>query len=184
MENTYYIDRSGERKENGQIRLPDDGLNGKNFEVNVRFALQGKLLRKTTITKNDGRGYDIKRRDGTRIEVKSGCGVLAYQMYSMDDYSSTTELPPIDISALLAKADYIVYTPKPEELVSVLEARVFTRDEFLDMLESIGLLRYKGDSNAEWYNVTIQTYSNSKRKLGMVEMYLDSMPTLGEWLEK
>lgn len=182
MVTSYYPNHAGEVKANGKVRLYDDGLNGKNFEVNVRAALQGKLLRKTTVAANDGRGYDIKRRDGTRLEVKSGCGVLAYQVFSNDDYTSTTELPEIDPSALLTKCDYIVYTPNVEELETVMEARVFTRNQFLEMLVQARLLRYKLNSAATYYDITIQTFKTSKVKMGIMAQWLASVPTFGEWL--
>lgn len=182
MERIFYRDHSGEVKANGRVRQYDDGLNGKNFEVNVRYALQGALLRKTTVTANDGRGYDIKRKDGTRIEVKSGCGVLAYQVFSNDDYTSTTELPKIDIGALLPRCDYVIYAPNVEELESVYQARVFTRDQFLEMLTHARLFRYKLNSAATYYDVTIQTFKTSKVKMGIMAQWFASVPTFGEWL--
>lgn len=182
MMQSFYTDHAGEIKSNGRIRLHDDGLNGKNLEVNVRLALQGRLLRKTTVTANDGRGYDIKRKDGTRIEVKSGCGALAYKVFSNDDYTSTTELPEINPQELLTKCDYVVYTPNVEELASVYDAHVFTRNQFLEMLSAARLFRYKLNSAAMYYDITIQTFKTSKVKKGIMAQWLASVPTLGEWL--
>lgn len=184
MEKIFYRDHSGEVKANGKICQYDDGLNGKNFEVNIRYALQGALLRKTTVTANDGRGYDIKRKDGTRLEVKSGCGVLAYQVYSNDDYTSTTELPEIDCNELLTKCDYVVYAPNVEELASVYEAAVFTRDQFIEMLVQARSLRYKLNSAATYYDITIQTFKTSKVKMGIINQWIASVPTFGEWLNQ
>ena len=117
-------------------------------------------------------------------EVKTGCAILGRR----DMYGEWMKLPDVDI---------VIYAPEIKQELSIPEQmHVFTRREFLQMWDDLGLIRYKVSTQvtnefkrihgadekctvAEYADLmTVQTFSNSGRKNALVLNHCALMPCL------
>ncbi len=99
--------------------------------------------------------------------------------------------------SILPRVDFVVYTPELTEGIPLAEQfRVFSRGEFLTMWETLGLIRYKVSTSAakryrqiygpdkelpaETYadTVTVQSFTNSRKKHAQVKAWCEKMPPL------
>ncbi len=120
------------------------------------------------------------------VAVKTGCSVLGYKSYD-------------DVWSVLPGIDYVFYCREIAADKPVCDQfKVFSRDEFLNMWESLGLIRKKMSGAAlkkfkliygaeakpktEIYADTIgvQSFNNSGKKSAMVAEYLEHMPCLSK----
>ena len=135
----------------------DSGRFGKTWEITVKLYLNGY---RGNSCKVSAKGMADLKYHGMRFEVKSNCG---------------------EINEDILKNDYILYTMDNEiDCYSPWNAKVIPADEFVEMLDNLGLIRTK-KSTAGYMKKTIQSYRNSKRKTSLFEKALSEYPTLKEW---
>ena len=161
---------------------PTKGVNsgnaGRTAELAVKLALNNYKGAKaiSAATRKD----TFKSLDGimTSFEIKSGCGVLANIDENGNYYGA------------MLKSEYVIYIPEYEPTLPVtIQAYVLLVQDFIDILKELGLIRLKM-SGAQYSNgqrkegafydrLTIQTFSNSKRKTealySALNRYADTM---------
>ena len=138
----------------------DSGRHGKAYEINTKRYLNGKRGNVYTVS---SKGKTDVVHKGLKYEIKCNCG----------------ELNDIE------QNDYVVYTMEAEAIYSKPEqAHVIPANEFLTMLDNIGLIRYSKRSTSGTVKRAIQSYKNSKKKTILLANALKQYPTLGEWIAK
>lgn len=153
----------------------DDGRFGKTFETRVRVFLSPKT--------RVGRCKEYKKPDhwmrvGGKtiyIEMKTGCGKLLYDVEKIGE--------PMDyVNNVLPGADYVVYSPKPDEAIDDIgtEAWVATRNEFIAFLTSYNRPMLKWNEHNGKVNVALQSF-NSKKKEEYLWDWIAGLPNLKEW---
>jgi hypothetical protein len=139
----------------------DSGLLGKLYEMEIKKALgcmNGKNISKATQVDT--------RKNGFAIEIKQGAS-------------------EIEMLFTNKKIDYIFYCPDFLESDNVMLCTyVLTKSDFLQVLESCGLIRMKTSTSGQVKH-TIQSYKNSNKKYNL---FLDGLEehseTISEWLER
>jgi hypothetical protein len=141
-----------------QCKATDCGRYGKAFEINVKHFLNGN---RGNADKVSAKGKTDVQNKGIKYEVKSNCGELN------DD---------------ILKNDFIIYTPdNVSEYDKPANAKVIPSAEFVNLFQSLGLVRTKKSTNGQ-LKTTIQSYRNSRRKTEMLFNALTQYSTLGEWV--
>lgn len=145
----------------------DNGIGGKCFEV----CTVAELVKRCSGVKSTGR-CDMTFKGGT-FEIKTGCGELGKITYNVDGE------PVVHIR----KVDYYIYAPEYNENYNALQqAYVISQNDFLTLLDDIGLIRYKKSSYAirngidRPDKITIQSFKNSNRKYNAL---YDALETYG-----
>ena len=172
-----------------QKKASDDGAVGKAFEVAIRKFLQPTSKREGVTHAYASYG-DIRLKMGNKwakVEVKSACGELA---------TISAEQFELDASAnnILPKADYVIYCPEVCQTMNMEEqAFVFTRDEFVAMVNSYGgrgaILRTKYASREQGYRISFQSFraeTRPKASKPIADHIWDccyNQPTVKEWME-
>lgn len=143
-----------------EIKKNDSGFFGKEFEKAVKHYLNGN---KGNVNRVSAKGKHDVKYHGLIIEIKSNCGEINnninsndYVIYTMDN-----------------KTDY----ERPEH------ARVLTVEQFINVLESCGLIRYKTATNGATVKA-IQSYKNSKRKSALFASLLEQFETLEQFVSE
>ena len=137
----------------------DNGRHGKAFEINVKEYLNGK---RGNSNKVSAIGKTDVKHKGITYEIKSNCGEINDNIY---------------------KNDFIIYTEDNRaNYCQPWNAYVIPVDEFIDGLKALNLLRRKRATNGAW-KTTIQTYSNSKKRLNAFKEWLSTYPTIDECLK-
>ena len=145
----------------------DNGIGGKCFEVTA----VSELVKRCKGVKSTGR-CDLTLK-GITFELKTGCGELGKITYKTDG------TPVIHIR----KVDYYIYAPEYNENYNALkQAFVISQNDFLALLQDIGLIRYKKSSYAVKNGfespdkITIQSFKNSNKKYNAL---YDGLETYG-----
>lgn len=126
----------------------DAGMNGRNFEVDLRAYLKSVIERVHPMHTAD---VIVKR--GVTLECKTGCGWLVSPF--------TPDIMEAD--ALLAegfkmrRATYVAYLPQYTENTDISEVRFFTQAQFLAIFNDNKKVRVKR-SSAGLYGLAIQSY--------------------------
>ena len=140
-----------------QFKDSDSGKYGKAFELNTKKYLNG---RRGNIDHVSPKNHTDVRFHGIKLEIKSNCG---------------------EINDDIKKNDFIIYTMDNEsDYYEPFNAKVLTPDEFLNVLESLNLIRTK-KSTCGTMKTTIQSYKNSKRKTTALYGALNQFITLEQW---
>lgn len=161
---------------------PTKGVNsgnaGRTAEIAVKLALNNIKGAKGISSPTQKDTY--KKLDGimTSFEVKSGCGVLANIDESGNYYGA------------MLKSEYVIYTPEYDPTFPICyQAYVLLVEDFIEILKEIGLIRLKMSGaqysngqrkeNAFYDRLTIQTFTNSKKKTALLyenlNRYADTM---------
>lgn len=126
----------------------DTGMNGRNFEVDLRAYLKSVIERVHPMNTAD---VIVKR--GVTLECKTGCGWLVSPF--------TPDI--MEANALLAegfkmrRATYVAYLPQYTENTDISEVRFFTQAQFLAIFNDNKKVRVKR-SRAGLYGLAIQSY--------------------------
>lgn len=142
------------------FKATDSGRYGKAFELNTKRYINGKRGNVYTVSSKGKTDVVFKK---LKYEIKCNCG----------------ELNDIE------KNDFVIYTMDAEAIYDKPEqAHVIPANEFLTMLDSIGLIRYSKKSTSGTRKRAIQSYKNSKKKTMLLAEMLEQYPTLKEWMIK
>lgn len=159
------------------FKLEDSGSWGKAFEIAIKKAISARVSKADAKVTKNCTYYGDKRikADGhfLNVEIKTGCGVLAYDVEDAD----------MEISSLFPKIDYIIYCPEvAANIKAEQQGFVFTRDEFISFLEGYpSMVRSKVSTQGN-LNITIQSFKNSKKKSEYVWDACYAQPTVEEWI--
>jgi len=152
------------------------GAKGRPYEMAVKVAI-------TPNSKAAGvakAGRIDHRAGGIRYEIKTGCGEICRINPETGEMSKP-----------FGGADYVIYCPffNLNEAVET-QSYVVPTAEMVALLEELGLVRTKA-STSSYRNgvavidrITIQSFSNSRKKEEALYAALDQYPKLGEWLEQ
>lgn len=118
-----------------------------------------------------------------KVEVKSGCGKMAYNAYCTSD--NVRDYPRENY---FKGIDYIVYIPEcygNDEIDYTTESWVFTRSEFLDFILNYSTKTGKPAPmiKANGEHINIQSFNSNVKQTYLWET-LDTIPNLGEWIEQ
>lgn len=135
--------------------ITDSGKNGKNFEAGIK----GVLNRKPVCSK----AGKVDLRKVKNFEVKTAAG----------------ELGNITDKKLVSGCSMVIYCPvvEPTKTIFEQEAFVLSRETFLDVLESVGLIREKISSQGV-KKITIQTFWNNSKNKPHGKKYYDLIDAL------
>lgn len=138
----------------------DNGKDGRNFEVVLRYALTGKEeachgLGKTDIT------IGVK---GVTIEAKSGAGWLVYPCYESKEEAEAL----IEEGFKMSRATYVAYVPTFTG--DPYEAIVLTQAAFLAVFSKHKKIRAKKSSSGLW-GVALQSYVPTEKFKASVKTY-------------
>jgi hypothetical protein len=132
-----------------------------------KFGKAGEIAVKRLV--NHGRGNCDKvsakgkpdfQHHGLRYEVKSNCG---------------------ELNADIERNAYVIYTmDNARDFARPWDWKVIPADEFVRMIDDLGLRRVKKSSNGQ-LKESIQSYKNSKRKTLNLAKALKDYPTVEEW---
>ena len=174
----------------------DDGAKGKSSEIAVKSYISPNSKIKGYVTPQ-GKAYDIFVRENKKqanIEIKVACGELAI----IDEPSdSITEM----ISSVYTKSTYIVYCPEIDDNIPMeKQFFVFSRDAFIDMLESYdgrgSIVRIKTPTNNNGYSergayrLSFQSFRSEgrpKASAKIAEHIWDccyNQPTVEQWIQE
>ena len=174
----------------------DDGAKGKSSEIAVKYYINPNSKMNGFVTPQ-AKNFDIFVRENGKqanTEIKTACGELAI----FDELSeSVAEI----ISSVYPKSTYIIYCPEVMDNIPMeKQFFVFSRDAFIDMLESYGgrgsIVRIKTPTNnTEYsergkYRLSIQSFrsdSRPKASAKIAEHIWDccyNQPTVEEWLQE
>lgn len=153
---TYYTERAKATPWEATPTIGiDNGIGGKCFEV----CTVAEIVKHCNGVKSTGR-CDMTYK-GATYELKTGCGELGKITYN----ASGAEVVHI------RKVDFYVYAPEyNENYNALLQAYVIPQDDFLSLLNDIGLMRRKKSSYAIKNSfdrpdkITIQSFKNSNKK--------------------
>lgn len=160
------------------IKGTNSGCGGRTFEYACKLAIGNykgaahisAAKQKDTFKSLDG--------DKASFEIKSGCGVLA----NIDENGK--------YYGAMMKSEYVIYCPDYDENLPVYcQAYVLPVQDFIDILQDLGLIRLKmsgaqyanGErkSGAFYDRLTIQSFKNSKKKTAAfydaLNKYADNM---------
>ena len=141
------------------FKANDSGRFGKAFEINAKHYLNGN---RGNSNKVSPKGKTDVKFKGITFEIKSNCG---------------------EINPNIEKNGYVIYTMDNEtDYANPGNARVIPANEFVKLIERIGLMRTKKSSSGEW-KTTIQSYKNSNKKTYALAKELMNYPTLEEYKE-
>lgn len=133
----------------------DNGIGGKCFEV----CTVAEIVKRCNGVKPAGRCDMIYK--GATYELKTGCGELGKITYNAKGEGIMR----------VRKVDFYVYAPEYNENYNALkQAYVISQNDFLSLLDDIGLIRYKKSSYAikngidRPDKIAIQSFKNSKKK--------------------
>lgn len=150
----YYLASPAKKFKRGGVNT---GARGCVFECTVRHAINGTWEHVHTLDETD---VTVKR--GVTLECKSGAGDLTSARWSSREEAAevwgSSKRP-------MRKASHVCYVAKVnvENPAEILEtARVFTQNEFIQILEDSKMLRFRKDG--EKYCAAIQTVSESTAK--------------------
>lgn len=113
----------------------DSGAHGKAFEGAIKLALTGRVQTKNLVSSNK-RKEDLKIK-GIRIEIKSGCGTL-------DNVKNV---------------DVVIYSPTS----TIENAYILNASDFLNGLESIGLVRHDKKMSNGKIKTAIQSFKHNNK---------------------
>lgn len=174
----------------------DDGAKGKSAEIAVKYYINPNSKMNGFVTPQ-AKPYDIFVRENKKqanTEIKTACGELAI----IDELSeSVAEM----ISSVYPKSTYIIYCPEVVDNIPMEQQFfVFSRDAFIDMLESYGgrgsIVRIKTPTNnTEYsergkYRLSIQSFrsdSRPKASAKIAEHIWDccyNQPTVEQWIQE
>lgn len=165
---------------NTYTNTKDTGMNGRNFEVDLRAYLKGIFERCHHMDVTD---ISIKR--GVTLEVKSGCGWLVSPFTS--DVCEAYDL--LDNGFKMRRATYIAYLPQYSEVTDISEVRFFTQAQFLRIFSDFNKVRVKR-SSAGQYGLALQSYiptptfRASKKVYQAILDRLDEGMTAEEFVDK
>lgn len=157
----------------------DKGKNGKVVDVEARNFMNVEMYVNDFKCRKQGKSDIMKKINGKmcKFEVKTGCGVLCENLEAGDI-----------VSQLLAGADYVLYVDEYAPALPIeRQLRVFTRSEFLGMLEN-----YSSKGIGTWLKVAerdgavkvnIQEFRNSNKKWEYLLDTMEEYPTLDEFME-
>ena len=163
----------------------DNGKNGKNAEVAVRYYLNPKTTLDgcNPLGKDDIQLYDKITGKRLVIEVKTGSGTLDYNA-SRFDLSQDAQA---HVESLLVGIDLIAYAPEYNGPDTVGEDYwMFTREQFIGYLQGYttktgkpaDMVKYTNKSTGKAINLQEM---NSQPKQNYLWATLENLPTLGEW---
>ena len=183
-------------REMGKKSKIDDGAKGKSAEVAVKYYINPNSKMNGFVTPQ-AKNFDIFVRENKKqanTEIKTACGELAI----IDELSdSIAEM----LSIVYPKSTYIIYCPEVMDNIPMeKQFFVFSRDAFIDMLESYGgrgsIVRIKTPTNnTEYsergkYRLSIQSFrsdSRPKASAKIAEHIWDccyNQPTVEQWIQK
>ena len=174
----------------------DDGARGKSAEIAVKSYINPDSKIKSYVTPQ-AKNFDIFVREDKKqanIEIKTACGELAIIDELKD---SIMEM----ISSVYPKSTYIVYCPEVVDNIPMeRQFFVFSRDEFIDMIESYdgrgSIVRIKTPTNnTEYsergaYRLSFQSFRSEgrpKASAKIAEHIWDccyNQPTLEQWIQE
>lgn len=166
---------------NAYTNTKDTGMNGRNFEVDLRAHLMH--IYELFCHHMDKTDISVKR--GVALEVKSGCGWLVSPFTS--DIMEADAL--LQDGFKMKRATYVAYIPQYTENTDISEVRFFTQAQFLRIFSDFGKVRVKR-SSAGLYGLAIQTYiptptfRASKKVYQAILDRLDEGLTAEEFVEK
>ena len=174
----------------------DDGAKGKSAEIAVKYYINPNSKMNGFVTPQ-AKNFDIFVRENKKqanTEIKTACGELAI----IDELSnSIAEM----LSIVYPKSTYIIYCPEVMDNIPMeKQFFVFSRDAFIDMLESYGgrgsIVRIKTPTNnTEYsergkYRLSIQSFrsdSRPKASAKIAEHIWDccyNQPTVEQWIQE
>ena len=174
----------------------DDGAKGKSAEIAVKYFINPNSKMNGFVTPQ-AKPYDIfvrENRKQANTEIKTACGELAI----IDELSeSVAEM----ISSVYPKSTYIIYCPEVVDNIPMeKQFFVFSRDAFIDMLESYNgrgsIVRIKTPTNnTEYsergaYRLSIQSFKSEGRpnaSAKIAEHIWDccyNQPTVEQWIQE
>ena len=174
----------------------DDGAKGKSAEIAVKYYINPNSKMNGFVTPQ-AKNFDIFVRENKKqanAEIKTSCGELAI----IDEPSeSIMEM----ISSVYPKSTYIIYCPEVVDNIPMeKQFFVFSRDAFIDMLESYdgrgSIVRIKTPTNnSEYsecgkYRLSIQSFKSEGRPNASAKIAEHiwnccyNQPTVEEWLEE
>ena len=174
----------------------DDGAKGKSSEIAVKYYINPNSKMNGFVTPQ-AKNFDIFVRENKKqanTEIKTACGELAI----IDELSnSIAEM----LSIVYPKSTYIIYCPEVMDNIPMeKQFFVFSRDAFIDMLESYGgrgsIVRIKTPTNnTEYsergkYRLSIQSFrsdSRPKASAKIAEHIWDccyNQPTVEQWIQE
>lgn len=128
----------------------DNGMNGRNFEVDLRMVLTGIDQRM-----HPGKVADIFVKRGVTLECKTGCGWLVSPKW---DTKEEAEAVLLAGQWKMQKAMFVAYLPTYGEWDSPEDAFILTQKKFVEIFVRHGKVRVKQSSaNGKW-GLTIQSY--------------------------
>ena len=158
---------------NTYTNLNDTGMNGRNFEVDLRAYLMhiyDGFCHHMDVT-------DIAVKRGVALEVKSGCGWLVSPF--------TTDITEADDLLLngfkMKRATYIAYLPQYNADTDISEVRFFTQAQFLRIFADYNKIRVKRSSSG-LYGLAIQTYIPTEKFKASKKVYAEILARLDEGL--
>lgn len=165
---TYYTERAKSTPwETAPTIGIDNGIGGKCFEV----CTVAEIVKRCKGVKSTGK-CDLTFK-GTTFELKTGCGELGKITYNADGAEVIH----------IRKVDYYIYAPEYNENFNALkQAYVISQNDFLSLLEYVGLIRRKKSSYAikngfdRPDKITIQSFKNSNKKYNAL---YDGLETYG-----
>ena len=183
-------------REMGKKSKIDDGAKGKSAEIAVKYYINPNSKMNGFVTPQ-AKNFDIFVRENKKqanTEIKTACGELAI----IDEPSeSIMEM----ISSVYPKSTYIIYCPEIDDNIPMeKQFFVFSRDEFIAMLESYdgrgSIVRIKTPTNnTEYsergkYRLSIQSFKSEGRPNASAKIanhiwdYCYNQPTVEQWIQE
>ena len=169
-----------------QDRKHSTGSIGKISEVMFRNDIMAAgIARKNDVRARGSKRCDARKGNTIRIEIKTGCGSVAYandgEVFTAEDMTEEVILP---------KCQYVVWAPFINQIVDVnhltferlsANAWVFTREEFINTLATIGKNGLKSSLHItkNGHQINIQTIT--PRMEDRLWTILEQTQTYEEW---
>jgi hypothetical protein len=164
-----------------KVKKTDFGFNGKMFEMAVHeFCVHTNKMYGVTPNNTGRADFFVRKKDSKKavhVEVKTGAGVL---VYNTDCQTMEEALQAVQDS----KWDYMVYVPAYTYGMDIgTTAFVMSKAQFMTFITSYSapIIRFKNNTQG-YCDITLQQF-NSNKKQDYLWSYLESMPTVNEWLE-
>ncbi len=156
------------------------GSTGKLMDVVVRdYILVRGITRANDVRCRKLGSNDVSRKGIGAIEIKTGSGAVAYgEGFTADDCTAENVLPGV---ALVCWAPFSKFLSK-DNFQSMMW--VFTREEFIEALESIGKKGLKSSLKVSKGGAQLNIQTITPRMEDRLWEILEHMPTLEEYFQK